>query len=121
MKRVLALGLMVSLILSSCLPRASPPPDTDRATLSTVVRSGVTVLRFDPIADEVVNLTLELRGDGLVVSTEGCKASGVFVRCAVPIIPTGKAFAVPFSGALEAAEAVFFRPDGSRHGKEWPP
>lgn len=115
--------LAIALLLSSCVPVSlfkPTPPDPDPATLETRVYDSGTVLYFFPHGLETFNLTLELRGDGLLVNTPGCEASGIKVTCTVARVPVLKVFAVPFSGKLESAEVNYYRADGKPHTKRWP-
>ena len=122
---------ILALLLSSCIPASlfkPAPPDPDPATLETRVYDSGTVLYFFPCGSdktkpctlEAFNLTLELRGNGLLVSTPGCEASGIKVTCTVARVPVLKVFAVPFSGKLESAEVNYYRADGKPHTKRWP-
>lgn len=121
--RLSSLLLALALLLSSCVPSSlfkPAPADPDPATLETRVYDSGTVLYFFPHGLEAFNLTLELRGDGLVVTTPGCNASGIKVTCSVARVPVLKVFAVPFSGKLESAEVNYYRADGKPHTKRWP-
>ena len=117
------------LLLSSCVPALFKPTpiDPDPATLETRVYDNGTVLYFFPCGSEkakpctleAFNLALELRGDGLIINTPGCEATGVLVRCKTDKVPLLKVFAIPFSGKLECAEVAYYRADGSPHRKRW--